>query len=761
MGSVWRLEQGWLSFLLLCVMVLSVAWSLEAPNWVPGMDMLSWITFAGLVLGLILSRMRASPILLHGTGLTAGALIVAFSASSLLNEATWQERLVTLWYRLSDWVHVALSGGTGTDNLLFLVMMASIAWVMGFFAAWTVFRASTAWWAIVTSGSVLLVNISYVRHLVVYVVVFLIAALLLTARLNYANQETQWRLRGVAYSHGLGWRTLQSSLLAGLAVIMLMWSVPTTDVSGQLHQALSILSGPWRQVESQFNRVFAGLTLPGSTPSGGAFGDTLALKGSVRLGDEAVMAISSQRAHYWRGAVYEKYTGRGWLGSDLTVYEVPANEDRLSGGGQYLLRQDVITKIKVLAPRGSTVFTAGEPKKVSIPTIAQLDLSASGVVSLPEVAFSNGSGSDYYIEPRGVNWMRAVSGLSVGFVYEVLSSVSIADVASLRQAGTEYPEWLTSRYLSLPDTLPARVVELAREITKDHNTPYDRAAAVEAYLRGYVYSLELPPPPLGQDAVSYFLFEARKGYCDYFASAMAVMLRSVGVPARVVSGYASGDYDYRTGMYVVKDSQAHTWVEVYFPGYGWIEFEPTSSREPRERPLTAATQEYNAPFGMPIDVDVPGLEEMLKKESEAAARAVEEAQPSLGTIVQDALPIVGLALLLCAAVYCALRLTWQRGLAGLPLSQSIYARMCRLSQWLGVRHPVGETPLEYAQRLKRTAPRTADQIDHIAAMYVQSTFGHRLPAPDEKQELVIAWKKLRTDLLTARLMRLFRRVRSH
>lgn len=785
MRSLVRLEQGWVSFFLLCVMVLSVAWSLQAPGWVPGLDMLAWVAFIGLVLGLVLSRVRTSAVLLHVLGLSVGTLLIVVLVSNMIDEPTARERVLVLWFRLVDWVQVAIGGGIGTDNLLFLVLMAAIAWVMGYFASWTVFRTSTAWWAIVTSGSVLLVNISYVRHLVIHLIVYLICALALVARVNFAERERSWRLHGVRYSGGLVWHIFQTSLLVAIVVTVAMWLVPTADASRQMYQALNVLGGPWRRVESEFNRVFAGLGFAGSGPAGGAFSETLALKGSVKLGDEVVMTIACDGPYYWRGMTYEKYTGRGWLSADLTAFEVPANEDRLSGGGEYLLRKDVVYRVKVMAQRGSNIFVAGEPKMVSIPVIAELDLSTAGMAKRPPDA-SGETDDGYYLEPRGVNWIRAAHGLSPGSEYTVVSSVSVADVASLRQAaaraviavtgqgrarnqigaqqltgGGEYPEWVTSRYLALPESLPRRVVELARRITEGKTNAYDKAVAIESYLREYPYTMDLEPPPASQDAVSYFLFDARKGYCDYFASAMAVTLRSVGVPARVVSGYAPGEYDPTTGLYTVKDSQAHTWPEVYFPGYGWIEFEPTSSRALRERPLTPAEQRANPPFGLSADADVPDLDELLEEQRASASRITPASSASLWEGLRESLPIVGVGFLVCALVFGIVRFFWLRGLAGLPLSQSLYARMCRLSRWLGIRQPATETPLEYAQRLSRMVPQAGEHVERITDSYVRSTFGHRLPEAEETGQLVDAWKRLRADLVLARfrLLSLVRRRR--
>ncbi len=124
------------------------------------------------------------------------------------------------------------------------------------------------------------------------------------------------------------------------------------------------------------------------------------------------------------------------------------------------------------------------------------------------------------------------------------------------------PTWL-QRYLALPDTIPQRVRDLAQQVTAGAETRYDQAQAIEDFLRAYTYTLDLPLPPADRDVVDYFLFDLKKGFCSYYASAMVVMARSVGVPARFASGYAQGTYDFEHGRWQVTELNAHSWVEVY------------------------------------------------------------------------------------------------------------------------------------------------------------------------------------------------------
>ncbi|HEY4979578.1 MAG TPA: DUF3488 and transglutaminase-like domain-containing protein [Candidatus Acidoferrum sp.] len=159
-------------------------------------------------------------------------------------------------------------------------------------------------------------------------------------------------------------------------------------------------------------------------------------------------------------------------------------------------------------------------------------------------------------------------------VYEGDSLLPLVDPAQARAASPDYPVEVWETYLQLP-ALDPRIPELARKITASAANPYDKAIAVEAYLlRNFRYTLNLTGSP-GRDPLAHFLFEARAGHCEYFASAMTVMLRSSGIPAREVNGFLPGEYNDLAGDYIVRASDAHSWVEAYFPGSGWITFDPT------------------------------------------------------------------------------------------------------------------------------------------------------------------------------------------
>ncbi len=158
--------------------------------------------------------------------------------------------------------------------------------------------------------------------------------------------------------------------------------------------------------------------------------------------------------------------------------------------------------------------------------------------------------------------------------YQADSLLPVIPPAELRQASSDYPEVNKRMYLQLPQLDP-RIEKLAAQITSGATNEYDKASRVELYLRTkYGYSLDLSDPH-GKDPLSYFLFDRRAGHCEYFATAMTVLLRTQGIPARYVTGFLPGEYNDLGGDYIVRASDAHAWVEVFFPDYGWITFDPT------------------------------------------------------------------------------------------------------------------------------------------------------------------------------------------
>jgi transglutaminase-like putative cysteine protease len=351
----------------------------------------------------------------------------------------------------------------------------------------------------------------------------------------------------------------------------------------------------------------------------------------------------------------------------------------------------------------------------------------------------------YRLDHLAEAWWRAPGDLvqltgdaDLYSTYAVLSHAPAPSIAELRARSpltTTLPADVTTRYLALPEALPRRVRDLARQVAGDATTRYDQARALEQYLRTYPYTLDLPVPPTDRDLVDYFLFELQKGYCDYYASAMVVMARAVGIPARFSTGYAQGSYDYDRRQWIVTEKDGHSWVEVYFEGIGWVEFEPTASQPALSRPGGADLAELTVP---PLPSSVRWWQ-------------------------QIPWALVGLAVILLVLLSGIVWL-WHPRPAVSP-NDLVRDRQARLLRW-GARlgHPLrdGQTTREYSQALgeslrargqdsplpqaRQAGSLIVTEIDHLADVFVNAQYSPEPVSDREGWQIRDLWIRLRRHL---------------
>ncbi|MGD9030923.1 MAG: transglutaminase-like domain-containing protein, partial [Anaerolineae bacterium] len=444
----------------------------------------------------------------------------------------------------------------------------------------------------------------------------------------------------------------------------------------------------------------------------------------------------------WRGYTYDRYIGSGWqTGETETIgYEagVPAITGTLSTPtAERVVRQEV----QVVGEAGGLLHVAG--------TLMVADHDYWVAWRSPE-------------DPFGAT-IRATA-------YRADSLVPVADEERLRADGSDYPAWVRDRYLVLPESVPQRVLSLARDLTATEPTPYGRARAIETYLRRFPYSLDVPLPPAGRDIVDYFLFDLQKGYCGYYASAMTVLARAAGLPTRLAEGYASGAYNWETAQYVVTEADAHAWPEVYFPSYGWVRFEPTAALPP-----AAHADEAASAWAEP------------EHPLEPAGWWWGILRWTWWRAVIGGLAVVGLL----AAGWWALdrrRLLRQRPVAALA---SLYGRLRRYGRRLKVPMQAGDTPHEFGRafadwfeglapgrradhglsvdqgrsvgwggrwvrrvgqaRVGAAVAAAAGELAWLTGLYARASYSPRLPDATERAQAVRVWGRLRWRFLLAQL----------
>ena len=353
--------------------------------------------------------------------------------------------------------------------------------------------------------------------------------------------------------------------------------------------------------------------------------------------------------------------------------------------------------------------------------------------------------------PLDVLALRGFAPMESNLSYDMVSSVFIRSFDDLRGAGGEYPNWVLDSYLQLPETMPLRIADLANELTNTAVSPYDKVTAIKEYLEGLSYTLQIDPIPLNNDGVDHFLFVSRTGYGDYFASAMVTMLRSIGIPSRIVAGYREGQYDVNRNVFIVRDTDSHVWVEIFFPEYGWIEFDPSPGFEVPD-PMSVLDQGIGGGGGYAIDID---LGAGLIDEYGSSPISSVGAGPAQGLDVPwlDMFIGVFVFLFVILAVLGILWYLWFLAFVSVNGPTKIYARMRCLGNWSGIKPKTSQTPEEYSARLAKVEPNLGISFNSIARAYSSITYGSNKLTIDEEDNIILAWRSIRRILLRRILTR--------
>jgi transglutaminase-like putative cysteine protease len=736
-----KLEEGWTSALLLLLMLLCVVWSVRAAEWTDGLGILQWIAIAATLLGLALTQWRRVPALVtHLLGLAAGITWVAIMLSLVFNSPLVPAGLVPpgqdLWAKVNAMAQQVLRwflNPSGAEpwlsNWMFVVGLAVVTWLLCYVSVWFVFRWHWVWGAVVPAGVACLLNLYYAPpSLTLYLALYCLCALLLIVRLHVYTRQKAWREAAVNYGLDVDLTFVRDGALIAVLAVALAWTIPAAAASPRLADLWATFQDPWHQVQSQWSRWFTSLNYRGESHWVN-FQRTLALGGAVNLSNTPVLEVKAEQPHYWRAVSYDQYTGAGWVDTDKVELALAGNNAQLQTMS-YALQQEFTYTVRFLEPGEDMLFFTGQPLRVGFPARARVSY-------LPRA----GATPDL-----DVSVLYAAATLHRNSSYTAVSRASAAGWNQLRADGTDYPGWV-SRYLQLPSTLPDRVQRLSREVTAGATTPYDQVQAIQDYLRRITYDQYISAPPPGRDVVDWFLFESRKGYCDYYASAMAVMCRALGIPARVVQGYSTGEYVPAAQSYRVRQLNAHAWVEVFFPRFGWIEFEPTSSQPVISRPENSAlplpigllTQPTN---GRATVNQEEGPNQKLGEELEIPEVTPVPRQSWQARVVRVLLAVLGVllgALLLLVG-------WWYVTLHGLSAAARTYEEMSRVGRLLGTSQLPHQTPAEYGESLALRLTRGQEDVRRVVALYVKQKFSQHGLGEAERREVEQCWHRLRLGM---------------
>ncbi|MCO5186542.1 MAG: DUF3488 and transglutaminase-like domain-containing protein [Anaerolineae bacterium] len=686
-GIRFRPNVGWLPFALILSCVFVFVYAFTSAEWVPETSVVTVNAMLGLLLATVLAHQTVQTV--HAWLLIAvyGIVLTLIQTASLLPGGAalrggWSAvqldmlQSLALWLdRLNGWTRAVVGGDESSETLPFIIAMALLAWFLAAFAGWQIFRKRDPLTAVGLMGLAVAINAFFAGDAyLTWVAIYLLLALILVGFMRYFENEWRWQRNRLDYSTEI--KTELFLILTGITVALVVVAVALPSLRSQTLSTWFSDLPPVQTAEDTLSRAFLaiesrrrGLGSDGFRDGPGGSGilprefligeapelyDTVAMTATV-AGDVSLP--------HWRSVSMDTYTGRGWARSEERAETISAETPLALPDFQ---SQTTISQtVTWLLDKRASRYTLGLPTQFDQDVVAQW---------------------------RGVDDLARVQSVD-GQSYAATSITSNATVNQLRSVNVRrIPLTVAARYTALPNDIPERVTDLAFDIVADLTNPYDQAVAIEQFLRQYPYDLNVPPPDPSVDIVDYFLFDAQAGYCDYYASAMVVLARSIGLPARLGIGFLAQPPD-ENGVQTIRQINGHSWAEVYFADYGWIEFEPTAAFASFERASSnvADNVESNAP---------------LQREPERPEPApIPQRAPQRSTTFWWILPLL-LGILLLGGV-----LLWLRRRNRVPFSDIAvaFAQLQRRASRIGVPVVESATPFEFRQSLLR---RLAELREH-------------------------------------------------
>jgi transglutaminase-like putative cysteine protease len=671
--------------------------------------------------------------------LDSTAIELALSELSFRTNSTWME--------LQDWLGALSSDQPGFQAAAVLFVWGVMIWIVAVWAGWVQKRYDNAIVSIFPGATLLVATLGYTYEDSTALLPFLIFSLLLIA-VSWLNlNETHWKSVNIDYPDDARLDSIFAFSSITIVLVATAFFLPRLSIrrvvemvreytSPQIEQAAPFIESfgvePFQPSIGRFAPMLtAGMPRNHLIGAGPELSEQIVM--SVQITDGLPPGVEADSAVplYWRGLTYDQYTGIGWDSSDVSLRHYRSNQQvgMFERPGYWIIEQEVN-----FIDQSELLFAAGD------------------LISVDE---------NYRVAWRSQPWLSEIEQFPGDFFgasmdeasYRAQSFVPVVDETALRSTARLYPDWIRENYILVPIDTPQRVINLTFRLIDGVDNPYDRALIIEQYLRQYEYTTDLPSPPSDRDVVDYFLFDLKKGYCDYFASAMVVMARAAGLPARLVVGYSRGTYDSANDRYVISEAEAHSWPEVYFAGVGWVPFEPTSGRKEITRSETP--------------LEFPG-DPAYVVEAESLMGGI---KPLFGSWPLTFVVVV-IGLIWFGMVWITVDEWLLKRLTPAGMTARLYERLYRHGRGLGAPAKKEDTPYDFATSLRRQLASLAGnsvgrksmrqargEVRSLANLYTRSQFGSQALTDDEKTRALSIWQRLRRQLIIARVLYWLKKLR--
>jgi transglutaminase-like putative cysteine protease len=758
-GSIERNAIDGITLVFFAILLLLPGLSLRSADWTDNLSIVTSLGTLGTLAGVALTYSTFSGRTAAFFNAVYWLFAIGWQLGNKLDPALiWRDRIIFLARRFGIFIGTLFQGEENQDPLIFVFIMGSLLWFMGSYGVWSLFRKRGFWIAVIPPGIVLVANqIIYLgsAKLDGYLVFYVFMILLIASRLEFWRRNIVWRKLRAQIAPNTFFVITRAGVILAFLLIIVAWGAPAFARSEGVSELWDIIANPFTDVRDKVSDAFGGLR--GSVGvSFDIYGDNLNLQAGTEPADILIMQIATNHRlqqggrFYWYQRAYNQYNSGNWT---MTIGE-KIDFDPEQGDlplQPYLSRQIIEVEVSPKVASMHGLYIASQP----------LWSSRNGEVDVYRLP--NGSLDVLRITTDGV--------VRNGESYQARSSVAVPAASDLREASQQYPDWATENYLLVPPSITQRTRDLAFSITEGVDNPFEQAVLVTQWLRNNIeYQRVTIPPPEGAEQLDWFLFDYNVGFCNWYASAEVILLRTLGIPARIAVGYAHGSFNSSEGVYEVRAEDAHAWPEVFFPGYGWVEFEPTGNQSVLNRPEDREPTEGDF---IPGPNQAPELDEadILPEDIELADPADQVGFGLLGQIDLGSV-VLWFVLILLAMVAIVLFWFWldpvsrvttlgrvvggmkRVGIQPPQVWQQVYhfdlspagKLYSRWSVWLrrlGLSLNLFQTPNERAEAFGSAFPLVATLGWKIVDTYVGERFGGESV---EKDELKETWGEIRPFL---------------
>lgn len=547
---------------LILIIFLS-AYSLELTYWTYDLNRVTILAMLGLVFGLSIGLSsfseKTSTLIsgIFGFEVLFLQLVVSLSQAPL-----WMDRFNTFFQKFENSVNQLIHNIPLEDGILFLILAGALFFFISLNLGKKFIRQEKSWIGFLTIVFFYFLIQFYLpssQRNYFFISIYYLLVIIFLGRQTYLTRERKWKENGIRTDKDTSAFFNKYIYIFTLTLIIISLGIPQVlNVIGS-RKKNDLSNAQIREYSTSWG-VLRNFFYPLRQQTGfgeGYLPEILVLGSSRSMKDVEAFKVKVSgtleypNRYYWKGRSYDYYENGLWQSKDILTQQLASVEIK-----PFAAQSTV---------KGNFTFIYAYPREI---------------IFTPQIIHKVNREAEINYFTINNEYMDVQSIVDDKLVHtdeqiEILGGFNNPDWRLLINSSENYPKWVTSRYLQLPPDFSEKITSLAEDLAFDSKTRIEKAITITNYLRNAFRYKDTVKIPKGKDPIEWFLFEGREGFCNYFATADVLMLRSIGIPARMVVGYAEGERILENDEFLVKIKDNHSWVEAFFPGSGWIILEPT------------------------------------------------------------------------------------------------------------------------------------------------------------------------------------------